>query len=753
MEKVDGIERKLKKFKNGDRYEGGWRNGLPEGSGKYTWKDGSTYAGYWKEGTKHGTGEYQWPSRAKYSGDWQNGCMHGYGVFLAADGSIYQGNWARDLKHGLGKKTYSNNDKYDGIWRNGKPHGPGRYVWQDGNEYNGEWRDGQMHGQGTFQWKTGERYNGEWRNGREYGLGTFQWKDNATYDGLWQSGKKHGVGIFRPAPAEYRRPGSVASVTDVVSSSDASSSIGNCNGHDLESDGPLTAPALSHKTAEALLTEDCSTGMNSESVFLREYINGSLNYEQQLNTDNTCDVELLSAIFKRDEPGKIKRLLNRDREKGPGEVIYKGHSSYDLMMNLQLGIQYSVGRINTQRSANNDRLSEDYFTQKSKIMFPRRGSQHTPPHMSNDFKWKDYAPMVFKELRKEFGVDPADYLISLCGNHALRELPSPGKSGSIFYLSHDDRFIIKTMKASEMKHLFAKLREYYDHMRKNPQTLVTKFYGLHRVTPYKGPKIRFMVMGNLFLTDLPIHRKFDLKGSTQGRFTKPGKLESGTTLKDLDLDVTFKLEEGWNQKLHDQLKSDCVLLEDMNVMDYSLLVGVHYRKQGLEAIPELTPESDQEERRQKEKCETQIRSLRLDDAKSEALLKLVNLKLESRRTMRHGPQHALVRQPARNPTMRPVAYADGGTEALAHLLGYDRVQLGKNMAATAVKTKPSGKASEDAEDVVVYLGVIDILQDYSVSKRLEHGWKSFYLDGQAISAVDPTRYSKRFRDFMDKVFT
>lgn len=261
-----------------------------------------------------------------------------------------------------------------------------------------------------------------------------------------------------------------------------------------------------------------------------------------------------------------------------------------------------------------------------------------------------------------------------------------------------------------------------------------------------------MVMGNLFLTDLPIHQKFDLKGSTQGRFTKPEKLEPGTTLKDLDLDFTVKLEEGWHQKLHDQLEHDCVLLEDMNVMDYSLLLGVHYRKKGLEAIPELTPESDQEERRHREKCELQIRSLKLDEQRSEALLKLVNLKLESRRTMRHGPQQALVRQPARNPTMRPVAYADGGTEALAHLLGYDRVQLGRNMAATAVQIKPS-EDSDEAEDVVLYLGVIDILQDYNMSKKLEHGWKSFYMDGQAISAVDPVRYSKRFREFMDKVFT
>lgn len=110
--------------------------------------------------------------------------------------------------------------------------------------------------------------------------------------------------------------------------------------------------------------------------------------------------------------------------------------------------------------------------------------------MSNDFKWKDYAPMVFRRLRESFGIDPADYLMSLCGNEALRELPSPGKSGSMFYLSHDNRFIIKTMKKAEMTHLFFMLKKYYTHMESHQHSLVTKFYGLHRVTPYKGGKVR-----------------------------------------------------------------------------------------------------------------------------------------------------------------------------------------------------------------------------------------------------------------------
>lgn len=48
-------------------------------------------------------------------------------------------------------------------------------------------------------------------------------------------------------------------------------------------------------------------------------------------------------------------------------------------------------------------------------------------------------------------MDPADYMMAICGNDALRELSSPGKSGSFFYLTQDDRFMIKTVKKSEVK--------------------------------------------------------------------------------------------------------------------------------------------------------------------------------------------------------------------------------------------------------------------------------------------------------------
>lgn len=47
--------------------------------------------------------------------------------------------------------------------------------------------------------------------------------------------------------------------------------------------------------------------------------------------------------------------------------------------------------------------------------------------------------------------------MSICGNDTLRELSSSGKSGSVFFLSQDDRFMIKTLRKSEVKVLHLNL--------------------------------------------------------------------------------------------------------------------------------------------------------------------------------------------------------------------------------------------------------------------------------------------------------
>ena len=84
------------------------------------------------------------------------------------------------------------------------------------------------------------------------------------------------------------------------------------------------------------------------------------------------------------------------------------------------------------------------------------------PASKHDFRFKDYAPWVFRHLRSLFHLDPADYLISLTSKVLLSELGSPGKSGSFFYFSRDYRFVIKTLHQAEHKYLRKILRLYFE---------------------------------------------------------------------------------------------------------------------------------------------------------------------------------------------------------------------------------------------------------------------------------------------------
>jgi len=56
-------------------------------------------------------------------------------------------------------------------------------------------------------------------------------------------------------------------------------------------------------------------------------------------------------------------------------------------------------------------------------------------------------------------------------------------------------------------------------------------------------------MGNMFFTDLRIHRRFDLKGSSLGRSADEVEIDENTILKDLDLNYSFFLETSWREGL------------------------------------------------------------------------------------------------------------------------------------------------------------------------------------------------------------
>ena len=74
------------------------------------------------------------------------------------------------------------------------------------------------------------------------------------------------------------------------------------------------------------------------------------------------------------------------------------------------------------------------------------------------------------------------------------------------------------------------------------------------------------------------------------------------------------------------------------------------------------------------------------------------------------------------------------------------------LTARKAEGELTGEPTGEMYDIIIFFGIIDILQDYDISKKIEHTYKSFQYDPTSISAVDPRLYSKRFRDFIFSAF-
>ncbi|XP_078148015.1 phosphatidyl inositol monophosphate 5 kinase [Carex rostrata] len=734
---------------NGDSYAGTLLGSLPEGSGKYIWSDGCTYDGEWRRGMRHGEGKTIWPDGCIYEGEYSGGYMHGTGTFIRPDTLTYKGRFKLNLKHGLGFQTYPNGDVYEGPWIQGSIEGNGKYTWCNGNVYDGNMRDGLMSGKGTLTWKNGDTYEGNWLNGMMHGYGVYTWNEGGCYVGTWTRGLKDGKGMFYPkgctVPATHefylnvlkkrgllpdlRRNNLGSRILHSSTVDMGNMKIGITNERSQLKNMPLERRwSLDGAMIEKIVgeSEDQAQAENGAPILEREYMQGVL----------ISEVVMSGAfpVSSRKVKKRQKRMV-RDIKK-PGETIIKGHRSYDLMLSLQLGIRYTVGKI-TPIQRREVRTSD--FGRKASFWmnFPRQGSQLTPPHRSQeDFKWKDYCPMVFRNLREMFKIDAADYMMSICGDAALRELSSPGKSGSVFFLSQDDRFMIKTLRKSEVQVLLRMLPNYYHHVKTYDNTLITKFFGLHRIKPSSGQKFRFVVMGNMFCTELRIHRRFDLKGSSLGRSTDKIEIDENTTLKDLDLNYNFYLEPSWREALFRQMEIDSKFLETERIMDYSLLLGVHYRApQHLRSRQNAGLAVLQEEDAQEDEIGNYPQGLVL--------------------VQRGNDENSVVVGPhIRGSRLR--ASAAGFEEVDLLLPGTARlqIQLGVNMPARAehILSEDETQQVHEVYDVVLYLGIIDILQEYNITKKIEHAYKSIQFDSVSISAVDPEFYSRRFLDFIQTVF-
>lgn len=202
------IEAKKKKYPNGDRYEGEWKEGTPNGNGKMTYTNGDIYKGNWLAGYKHGEGEMIYANGDIYTGDWLLDNKR-YGEMTYTNGNRYEGSWAGDDPNGNGKMTYTNGDIYVGNWKMGVRDNIGIITYPsgdsfecnysngvlvsgilsrtNGDQYRAKWFD-QKSGNGTINYENGDVYVGDFKDLLPDGEGKLMDKNGLEKNGKWEKG-------------------------------------------------------------------------------------------------------------------------------------------------------------------------------------------------------------------------------------------------------------------------------------------------------------------------------------------------------------------------------------------------------------------------------------------------------------------------------------------------------------------------------------------------------------------------------------
>ncbi|KTB19051.1 putative phosphatidylinositol 4-phosphate 5-kinase MSS4 [Nakaseomyces glabratus] len=470
------------------------------------------------------------------------------------------------------------------------------------------------------------------------------------------------------------------------------------------------SPAAKTGANHSPIQSNTLTSVSTTSLPPLPAVNTTRNYENNdaRNSSNdggmlkrsqsaTVEIQKMRELLlqKREMKRKRRSVIVDDDRVLIGNKVSEGHVNFIIAYNMLTGIRVAVSRCSGIMKP----LTPKDFKFKKKLAFDYHGNELTPSSQYA-FKFKDYCPEVFRELRALFGLDSADYLVSLTSKYILSELNSPGKSGSFFYFSRDYKYIIKTIHHSEHIHLRKHIQEYYNHVKTNPDTLICQFYGLHRVkmpisfqNKIKHRRIYFLVMNNLLPPHLDMHVTFDLKGSTWGRRTNVDekRMEEDPmyrpVLKDLNwLEANQKIMFGplKSKKFLVQLKKDVELLAKLNTMDYSLLLGIHDMERASIEAGVADPE---------EQLVT-----------SAAILDKLGYK-----------QNTLV----------PHFFKqnDGGIRA-------------------------SDQFNNDLK-IIYFVGIIDCLTNYSLIKKLETFWRGLSHDLSVVSAIPPRDYAHRFYEFIE----
>ncbi|KAI5296869.1 Phosphatidylinositol-4-phosphate 5-kinase [Ascosphaera atra] len=279
-----------------------------------------------------------------------------------------------------------------------------------------------------------------------------------------------------------------------------------------------------------------------------------------------------------------------------------------------------------------------------------------------------------------------------------------------------------------------------------------------------GRKIHFVVMNNLFPPHRDIHQMFDLKGSTVGRDYREEDLARNprATMKDLNwLRREKHLHCGPLRKdvFMAQLRRDVALLQRLNIMDYSLLVGMHDTRKGNDAklrdraLQVYQPESNS----------GQFKGVG-GEADAAAAAAAAEGSTQAQRPRESSDADAyedgaeLTAQGDRGSGVmsRSRRVRDSNTPVPLEQMREKSTEDILNQVHQLVFYSEEGgyrATNEEGEPIgeIYYLGIIDCLTTYGVVKKAENFWKGLSHNRNEISPIPPVGYAARFIEFIDQI--
>lgn len=141
---------------------------------------------------------------------------------------------------------------------------------------------------------------------------------------------------------------------------------------------------------------------------------------------------------------------------------------------------------------------------------------------STAFQVKLYGPRCFSRIRQCLDIASASLQESVCHSGPLRFMKTPGKSSSLFFFSHDHRFLLKSVSREEVLFLRKSASKITEHFLLQPQTLLSGILACFRITSaagYQSQNPRYLIlMTNVFTNidgichETDLDERYDLKG-------------------------------------------------------------------------------------------------------------------------------------------------------------------------------------------------------------------------------------------------